>query len=99
MAAMSVRAVALLSGGLDSMLAIRVLQEQGAEVEALNFQTLFTCCQGQAALAAHELGVRLTVLSTEDSYLDLIRRPQHGYGRGANPCIDCRVYMFRAAAR
>ncbi len=99
MAAMSVRAVALLSGGLDSMLAIRVLQEQGVEVEALNFQTLFTCCQGQAAQAASELGVRLSVLSTDDSYLDLIRRPQHGYGRGANPCVDCRIYMFRAAAR
>lgn len=81
------------------MLAIRILQEQGVEVEALNFQTLFTCCRNQAAQAAHELGVRLTVLSTDDAYLDVIRRPQHGYGRGANPCVDCRIYMFRAAAR
>jgi hypothetical protein len=68
-------------------------------VEAINFQTLFTCCQGQAAQAAAELGVRLTVLCTDDGYLDLIRRPEHGYGRGANPCVDCRIYMFRAAAR
>ena len=44
------RCVALLSGGLDSKLAIRLMQEQGIEVEALNFKTLFTCCQDQAAL-------------------------------------------------
>ena len=53
---MTVRAVALLSGGLDSMLAIRILQMQGIEVEALNFRTTFTCCQDQAAEAADELG-------------------------------------------
>jgi len=96
---MSIRAVALLSGGLDSMLAIRILQEQGIEVEALNFRTLFTCCQDHAAAAAHQLGVRLTVLADQDDYLDLIRQPRHGYGRGANPCVDCRVYMFQIAAR
>jgi hypothetical protein len=96
---MPLTAVALLSGGLDSMLAVRILQEQGARVEALNFQTLFTCCQNQAALAANELGVPLTVISQRDDYLDVIRRPKHGYGRGANPCVDCRGYMFRLARR
>jgi hypothetical protein len=93
------RAVILLSGGLDSMLAVRILQEQGIEVEALNFQTPFTCCQNQSAQAAHELGVRLTVITADEAYLDLIRQPAHGYGRGANPCVDCRIYMFRGAAR
>jgi len=94
----TIRAVALLSGGLDSMLAIRILQEQGIDVEALNFRTLFTCCQDHAAVAAHQLGVRLTVLADKDDYLDVIRHPRHGYGRGANPCVDCRVYMFQIAA-
>ncbi|MBI3465551.1 MAG: hypothetical protein HY000_21235 [Planctomycetes bacterium] len=96
---MPLTAVALLSGGLDSMLAVRILQEQGTHVEAINFHTLFTCCQNQAALAADELGVRLTVISQQDDYLELIRRPKHGYGRGANPCVDCRVYMFQLARR
>ncbi|MES1213518.1 MAG: 7-cyano-7-deazaguanine synthase, partial [Singulisphaera sp.] len=96
---MSVRAVVLLSGGLDSMLAVRILQRQGIEVEALNFRTTFTCCQDQAAQAAEELGVRLTVVSEQDDYLDVVRHPRHGYGRGANPCLDCRIYMFRIAAR
>ena len=93
------RAVALLSGGLDSMLAIRIMQEQGIAVEALSFRTMFTCCQDQAGRAAHMLDVPITFLDTDDDYLDLIRAPQHGYGRGANPCIDCRVYMFRLAGR
>lgn len=94
---MPARAIVLFSGGLDSMLAVRILMEQGLEVEALNFRTLFTCCQDQAARAAEELGVSLTVVSQEDDYLDVIRKPQHGYGRGANPCVDCRIYMFRRA--
>jgi tRNA U34 2-thiouridine synthase MnmA/TrmU len=91
------RCVALLSGGLDSILAIRVLQEQGVEVEALNFKTIFTCCQNQSAQAARELNVPLTVIGQEDDYLQLIRRPRFGYGRGANPCVDCRIYMFDRA--
>jgi tRNA-uridine 2-sulfurtransferase len=94
---MTVRAVALLSGGLDSMLAVRLLQLQGVEVEALNFRTLFACCQDTAAQAAHELGVKLSVVSEHDDYLDLVRRPKYGYGRGANPCVDCRIYMFARA--
>ncbi len=89
----------LLSGGLDSMLAIRVLQEQGLEVEAINFQTIFTCCKNTAAQAAHELGVPLTVIGQEDDYIELVRRPKYGYGKGANPCVDCRIYMFQQAAQ
>jgi len=96
---MSVKAIALLSGGLDSMLAIRILQEQDVEVEAINFQTIFTCCKDTAAQAARQLGVRLTVIGEEDSYVELIRRPRYGYGKGANPCVDCRIYMFERARK
>ena len=95
----SSRAIALLSGGLDSMLAIRILQNQGIHVEALNFQTVFTCCKDTAAQAARALGVQLTVLGQEDDYVDLIKKPQHGYGKGANPCVDCRIYMFQRAKK
>ncbi|MEQ8789047.1 MAG: hypothetical protein RIC55_22230 [Pirellulaceae bacterium] len=96
---MTVRCVALLSGGLDSMLAIRIMQEQGVEVEALNFKTIFTCCQDQSGHAARDLGVRLTVVGQDDDYLDLVKAPQFGYGKGANPCVDCRIYMFQKAKR
>ncbi|MEE3368491.1 MAG: hypothetical protein VX346_04010 [Planctomycetota bacterium] len=93
------RCVALLSGGLDSMLAIRLMQEQGITVEGLNFKTLFTCCQDTAGRAAEELGIRVTVLGAEDDYLELIKSPRFGYGKGANPCVDCRIYMFQKALR
>ena len=89
--------VALLSGGLDSKLEIRLMQRQGITVEALNFKTVFTCCQDISAQAAHQLDVGLTVLTQEDDYLDLVKSPQFGYGKGANPCVDCRIYMFQKA--
>lgn len=93
------RCIVLLSGGLDSMLAIRIMQEQGIEVEALNFKTIFTCCQDHAGQAACDLGVRLTVIGQDDDYLDLVKSPRFGYGKGANPCVDCRIYMFERARR
>lgn len=94
---MARRCIVLFSGGLDSMLAVRILQAQGIDVESLNFKTIFTCCQDQAGQAARRLGVPLTVVGQEDDYLELVRSPRWGYGKGANPCVDCRVYMFDRA--
>ena len=91
------RAVVLFSGGLDSTLAVRILQQQGFEVEALNIRTIFECCKARAAKAAADLDVRLTVLSVADDYLDVIRNPVHGYGKGVNACIDCRIHMCKMA--
>ena len=92
-------AVALFSGGLDSILAVRILQEQGIEIEALNIRTPFECCETPASQAAADLGIRMTAVSVEDDYLELIRRPVHGYGKGANPCIDCRLHLTKMARR
>ena len=75
---MTRRCVVLLSGGLDSMLAIRIMQEQGIEVEALNFKTVFTCCQDRSAQTARDLGVRLTVVGQEDDYLELVKARRYG---------------------
>ncbi len=93
------RAVALFSGGLDSTLAICALQQQGFEVEALNIRTTFRCCKTPASQIAAELGVRLTVLTVADDYVEVIRRPSFGYGKGINPCVDCRIYMGAMARR
>jgi tRNA-specific 2-thiouridylase len=93
------RAVVLFSGGLDSMLTLRILQRQGLEIHALNIRTVFSCCQTAAARAAVEMGAELTVLPVEDDYLDVIRHPRYGYGKGANPCVDCRIYMCKLAKR
>ena len=79
------------------MLAIRILQEQGFEVEALNIRTTFDCCKVPAAQAAMDMGVRVTVLGVGDDYLDVLRNPRYGYGKGVNPCVDCRGYMGRMA--
>jgi len=93
------RAVVLFSGGLDSMLALRILQQQGLEVEALNIRTIYTGCQATAARVAVAMGARLTVVGVDDDYLEVIRNPMYGYGKGVNPCIDCRIYMCRMAKR
>jgi len=92
-------AVALCSGGLDSMLAVRILQREGFEVEGLHVRTWYHCCQTDAALAAVQLGIRLSVVPAGEDYAEVIRRPRFGYGRGANPCVDCRIYMCRIAKR
>ncbi|MBI3313769.1 MAG: 7-cyano-7-deazaguanine synthase [Candidatus Omnitrophica bacterium] len=96
---MKIKAVALLSGGLDSMLAIAIVKEQGIEIEAVNFQTIFGCCKDDARQAAHMLGVSFTLLSVQDDYLNMVEKPKYGYGKGINPCVDCRIYMFRTAKK
>lgn len=96
---MNRKAVVLLSGGLDSTLAVKILQEQGIEIEAINFQTMFGCCKDDARQVAHELGVPFTMLPVGMDYIDLIKNPKHGVGKGINPCVDCRTYMFDIAAK
>ena len=96
-----IKAIALLSGGLDSTLAIKVVLEQGIEVEALNFITLFCRCttKGSTCLAsqkaAKRLGIGLRVVNISEEFLEVVKRPKHGYGKNVNPCLDCRVLMFR----
>lgn len=96
---MNKKAVALFSGGLDSMLAIKLMLEQGIEVYALNFLTIFcTCtskgCMHQATKAAKELGVPLKVMNITKEYMDIVKNPKHGRGKNMNPCIDCRIFTF-----
>ncbi len=92
--------VALMSGGLDSALAARLMLEQDIVVHGLYLSMSWGCCQKDKAQAsARQLGIPLMVLSVGDAYLDVIRRPKYGYGSGMNPCVDCRIYMFRIAKR
>ena len=94
------KCVALLSGGLDSTLAANLMLEQGIAVDGLYLALSWGCCDKEKAQAsARQLGVPLMVLSVGDAYLDVIRKPKYGYGSGMNPCVDCRIYMFRLAKR
>jgi asparagine synthetase B (glutamine-hydrolysing) len=96
------RGIALFSGGLDSILAARVAKELGIDVLALHIQHLFDAERGKGerlAAGAAAAGVPLRVIDLSEEHLEVVRRPVHGYGRGMNPCLDCRVFMLRAASR
>lgn len=97
-------AVGLLSGGLDSTLAARVLLDQGIDVRALNFVSPFCRCtprgNGCAAVVRSvvQLGnIPLRRVSLGQDYLQMVCQPRHGYGRGMNPCLDCRISKLRQA--
>ncbi len=106
------KAVALVSGGLDSMLAVKVLQEQGVHVEGINFFTGF-CVEGHthairkkdrdkpkrnnALWVAEQLGIKLHILDVSEDYKDVVINPKHGYGANLNPCLDCKGFMVKQA--
>jgi tRNA U34 2-thiouridine synthase MnmA/TrmU len=97
------KAIALLSGGLDSTLAARLVLDQGIELEALNFMTVFCTCTNKGATclasqkAVETLGIPLKVFNVSEEYLNVVRNPKHGYGSNMNPCIDCRIFMLKKA--
>lgn len=97
------KALALLSGGLDSILAVRLILEQGIDVEAVNFLTIFCDCMYKennclsAKLAADKLGIKLQIFEVNEEYLEIVKKPKYGYGSQMNPCIDCRIFMLKKA--
>lgn len=91
-----VKAVALMSGGLDSTLAVKVIQQQGVEVVGINFKTPFFG-PAKAKASAERLGIELIVLDVTEEHMEIVKHPKHGYGRFLNPCIDCHAFMVRKA--
>lgn len=112
MATRQIKAVALISGGLDSMLAAKVIKEQGVEVHGLNFFTGF-CVEGHthairkqrqekpkrnnALWSAEQLGIPLHIDDVSEPYKDVVINPKHGYGANLNPCLDCKGFMVGRA--
>ena len=97
-----VKALGLLSGGLDSTLAVKLMLEQGVEVETLNFVTPFCFCgtkKCDATSVASRFQVKLKRIFLGDEYLKMLRKPKHGYGKNVNPCIDCRILMLKKTKR
>ncbi|MCX6750308.1 MAG: hypothetical protein NTZ83_02540, partial [Candidatus Pacearchaeota archaeon] len=99
---MMTKAIGLLSGGLDSTLAVKLMMNQGIEVTALNFITPFcTCtrkgCRHEASRIAKEFVIKIKVISVKEDYIEMVRNPKHGYGKNMNPCIDCRILMLKKA--
>ena len=91
-----IRALGLLSGGLDSALAAKLLLEQGIDVVGLHLESPFSCRSDIRELA-RDLGIPLVTREKGEEYLKLLRHPRWGYGRNMNPCLDCRLFMFRLA--
>lgn len=97
-------AIALFSGGLDSTLAIRLMQVQGINVHAIHFTSPFFGVSPEsdsgkydARRAAEALNVPLTIHQLGEEYLEMLRNPAHGYGKAINPCIDCHIYFLKKA--
>ncbi|MDO8260107.1 MAG: tRNA 4-thiouridine(8) synthase ThiI, partial [Candidatus Magasanikbacteria bacterium] len=90
------KAIVLLSGGLDSMLAVKVLQVQGIEVVGLCYKSNFYDC-ARAREAAELLRIELKEVDISSEMLDLVKHPPSGYGKNLNPCIDCHAFMIRRA--
>ncbi len=107
------KAIALISGGLDSTLALALVRRQGIEVKAVTFYTGFcitetqrrkggrpdgTVPRNEALRAASDLEVDIEYVDISGpGYLDMLVHPRYGYGANANPCVDCRIFMMRRA--
>lgn len=99
------KAIALLSGGLDSILASRIIKDLGVELIAFNTVSPFCLCTHRsssgcyhgAASAAKQLGLRFLNKDVSLEFLEIVNAPKHGYGSNVNPCIDCRILLFKKA--
>jgi tRNA U34 2-thiouridine synthase MnmA/TrmU len=109
----TVRALGLISGGLDSTLAARLMLDQGVEVIGVNFNTGFCISdtrrqvgrqknkeanlRHEALRAGSDLDVPIEIVDVSQEYLEVVTNPRWGYGKNANPCVDCRIMMLRHA--
>lgn len=90
------RALLLLSGGLDSILAARILQKQGIKVAGVGFTSYFFNDQA-GKKAAQQIGVDFRRINFSDEHLAIVKNPPYGRGRAMNPCIDCHILMLKKA--
>ena len=98
----NIKAIALISGGLDSAIAAKMVIDQGIEVFALNFHSPFCTCtssnskynQCGATYFAQKLDIPIKSIFKKDDYLQIVKNPRFGYGKNINPCIDCRIHIL-----
>ncbi len=94
-------ALGMLSGGLDSSLAVKLILDQGINVMAVKFTSPFCQCDSggicHAARLAERLGIPYMTVAKGDDYLELVQHPKYGRGANMNVCLDCRIYMLDKA--
>lgn len=95
---MKSKAIALFSGGLDSILAVKVIQDQDISVQGLTFETPFFNAR-KAKETAKLIQLPLIVSDITDSHLAMLKAPRYGYGKNMNPCIDCHTLMLHIAGK
>jgi len=99
----SIRALSLFSGGLDSILATRLIMSQGIDVLAIQFITPFfnyhilDDIDGYKGKVLNKYGINVKVVDISTDYLEMLRNPVHGFGKNFNPCIDCKIHMLSRA--
>jgi len=91
-----IRAIALLSGGLDSMLAAKLILDQGIEVIGISFESPFFNAD-RARTAAKQLAIPLITWDITDELIKVLKNPKHGFGMFFNTCIDCHALMVKKA--
>lgn len=98
-----IRAIGLLSGGLDSILAVKLMLDMKIDVVCFNLKTPFCLCDGKGGCysekVANRYDLKLIRLFAGDDYIELVKNPEHGYGKNLNPCIDCRIFLFSKAKK
>ena len=97
------KCIALFSGGLDSLLAVRVMRDAGVEVKILNFNIGFYFSQyekkGNVLIYKGKVpeGYDIEVVDISGDFYEMIKNPAHGFGKNMNPCIDCKIFMLKKA--
>lgn len=91
------KAIGLVSGGLDSSIAVALVRSQGIEVLALQFVSPFFGRKGFLPGIMEKLGAEFREVPVGEEYLDIVKHPRFGYGKNLNPCIDCKIFMLRRA--
>ncbi|MCS6132006.1 DUF814 domain-containing protein [Clostridium botulinum] len=93
-----VKALAMISGGLDSILAAKLIKEQGIEVIGICFKSYFFN-EENAKRMTEQIGIKLEVIDFSEEHFDLVRNPKHGWGKNMNPCIDCHSMMMNYSGK
>ncbi|WP_238917879.1 tRNA 4-thiouridine(8) synthase ThiI [Clostridium sp. YIM B02555] len=88
------KALAMISGGLDSILAAKLIKEQGIEVIGICFKSYFFNEENAKRMTA-QIGIRLEVVDFSKEHFEMVKNPKHGWGKNINPCIDCHSMMMR----
>lgn len=89
--------IILFSGGLDSLLAAKVLQSQGLKIQCVHFTSPFF---GKADVSdwREKYQLDIQVLDASLPFVKmLLAGPKHGFGKTFNPCVDCKILMLALA--